>query len=487
MRLDEYARYDGLGLAELIRDRQVSTVDVVEAALLAIRTANPVLNAVIEVYEREARAAAQSPGDPKAPFAGVPFLLKDIGSHDANVLFELGSRLAKGLRAPPFASELVRRFRASGVTILGRTNIPEMGSSCTTEPYLYGPTRNPWNLERTSGGSSGGAAAAVASGMVPIAHANDAGGSIRVPAACCGLFGLKPSRNLNPVGPDTALAVNGLAAELIVSRSVRDSAAMLDATAGPDPGAWCYTPRLAGSYLESAQRSPGKLRIALNLNANFPPTPVDPEVLEITRATARLCESLGHVVEEAGPEWSAEPLLDAFSTIWMTSLRSGLEALSAITQRSVSTDTVEPHVLAAWLDAEKIPAARLQWALDQMNVIARAYGRLFESYDVLLSPLLPSEPFPLGQIGRIPTARFHDWFVAMSRHSPFSASVNAAGIPAMSVPLGWSRSGLPIGSHFVAALAHEPTLLRLAMQLEAAQPWAHRRPRHHVATLVTAG
>jgi len=483
MNLDDYARQDALGLAELIRTQRVSRTEVIEAALEAIELANPALNAIIEVYADAAHAAARAPVEPAATFAGVPFLLKDIGSHDANVRFEMGSRLTQGLKAPPFASELVNRFRATGLVVIGRTNIPELGSSCSTEPYLYGPTRNPWQLDRSPGGSSGGAAAAVAAGIVPIAHANDAGGSIRVPAASCGLFGLKPSRNLNPVGPDAALALNGLAAELIVSRSVRDTAAMLDATAGPDPGAWCYTPRFSGSYLEEAARPPKKLRIALQLGSLFPPTRIDPEILELTRAAARLCESLGHTIEEAAPEWDVEPVMDAFCTIWMTNLRAALEALSTITQRAVSEDTVEPHVLAAWRDAKMTPAARLQWALEQLNTPARAYGRLFQRYDVLLSPLLSTEPFPLGEVGKIPARHFRDWFIEMSRLSPFTAPVNAAGIPAMSVPLGWSRAGLPVGVHFVAALGEEPTLLKLAMQLEAAQPWSGREPSHHVARL----
>jgi amidase len=486
MRLDEYALHDGLGLADLIRRKEISRIDVIEAALNAVHVANPALNAVIEVYEEASRAAARGPCNPSAPFAGVPFLLKDIGSHDADVRFEMGSRLAQGLRAPPFASELVHRFRASGVTVLGRTNIPEFGSSCTTEPYLYGPTHNPWNLKRTPGGSSGGAAAAIASGVVPIAHANDAGGSIRVPASCCGLFGLKPSRNLNPVGPDAAHPVNGFAAEHILARTVRDSAAMLDATAGPDAGAWCYTPRLAGSYLEDARRPTGRLRIALNLAPRFPPAPIDAEILDLTRATAHLCASLGHEVEEAGPEFDPDPMLEAFSTIWMTGLRAALEGISALTQRAVSADTVEPHLLAAWRDAAMIPAVRLQLALEQMNTLARAYGRLFQNYDVLLSPLLSTEPFPLGEVSTLPTEHFHEWFVGMSRHSPFTASVNAAGVPAMSVPLGMTRSGLPVGSHFVAALGNESILLRLATQLESAQPWMGRRPAHHVANLAPA-
>ncbi len=480
MNLEEYSRYDGLGLAQLVHEGQISRRELALAGLKAIAAANPALNAVIETYDHAADAAAPEVSR-DAPFAGVPFLLKDIGSHDADVRFELGSRLAAGLKAPPFASELVNRFRKSGVTILGRTNIPELGSSCTTEPVLYGPTRNPWNLHRTPGGSSGGAAAAVASGMVPIAHANDAGGSIRWPASCCAVFGLKPSRNLNPMGPDAALAVNGLAAEHIVSRTVRDSAAMLDVTAGPDVGAWCHTPRLAGSYLEAMQRPPGRLRIALDLVASFPATTVDAEVVAAIRSTAKLCESLGHEVEEATVAFDHAAVLEAFSIIWSTGLCAAVEFIAKLTGRAAGADTLEPHLLAACRDGGSISAARLQGALEQMNTVARAYGRMFQNYDVILTPAGASEPFPLGVIGKIKTDTFYDWFIGMCSHCPFLSSVNIAGVPAMSVPLGWSSRGLPIGSHFVATMGAEPLLLQLAAQLESARPWIHRRPGHHVA------
>lgn len=480
MDLADYARFDGLGLGQLVRAGDISAAELAEVGLKAVATLNPSLNAVIEVY---GDAAAKTAPRPEGAFAGVPFLLKDIGSHDAGVTFELGSRLTQGMVAPPFASELVNRFRATGLTVIGRTNIPEMGSSCTTEPLLHGPTRNPWNLDRTPGGSSGGAAAAVASGMVPIAHANDAGGSIRWPAACCGIFGLKPSRNLNPVGPDGILAVSGLAAEHIVSRTVRDSAAMLDATAGPDAGAWCYTPRHGGSYLDDHVAEPRPLRIGLNLDARFPPTNVSPEVVDAIRHSARLCESLGHHVEEADFAFDHETMLEAFSIIWSCNLRGGVEFLAQMTGRAISDETLEPHVLAAWRDAEHVSATRFDWALNQMNIVARAYGRYFERFDVMLTPAGAMEPFEIGRIGRIKADTFFEWFLEMCAHCPFLSTVNIAGIPAMSVPLGNSRAGLPIGSHFIAPMGKELRLLKLAAQLERAQPWIDRLPTHHVAHL----
>lgn len=480
MNLSEYARLDGLAVGTAIRTGDVSREEIRALALDAIDLCNPGLNAVIEIYRERRESASSQAG----PFDGVPFLLKDLGAHDSNVTYELGSRLTAGLRAPPFASELVNRFRASGVDILGRTNVPELGSSCTTEPLLYGPTRNPWNLDRSPGGSSGGAAAAVASGMVPIAHANDAGGSIRWPASCCGLFGLKPSRNLNPVGPDTALALHGLACEHILSRTVRDSAAMLDATAGPDVGAWCYTPRLNGSYLEAIEKPPRPLRIALNLTPTFPPTKIEPNVVAAITDAATLCETLGHHVEHATLDFDSETLLRAFSIIWSSSLKFAVDGLSQLTGRTPSPDTIEPHVYTAWRDAADYNVTDLLQALEAMNIASRAYGKLFETYDVMLTPSGAMEPFELGRIAKLDTSNFYDWFLAFCAHCPFLSTANVAGIPAMSVPLAWGASGLPIGAHFLGRLGDEALLLQLARQLEDAQPWIDRVPDHHVSRLL---
>jgi amidase len=481
MDLAAYAALDGIGLGDLVRKGEISAREAAETGLRAIAALNPAINAVIEVYPDAPHKVAAAPLD--APFAGVPFLLKDIGSHDAGVTFELGSRLARGLKAPPVASELVNRFHASGVTVLGRTNIPELGSSCTTEPLLYGPTRNPWDTTRTAGGSSGGAAAAVAAGLVPIAHANDAGGSIRWPAAACGLVGLKPSRNLNPVGPDEALALNGLACEHIVSRSLRDTAAMLDWTAGPDAGAWCYTPRLDGSYLKRMEEKPGRLRIALDLEPRFPPTTLDPEVVDAIRSVAALCEEAGHSVEEATVAFDHEAMLPAFATIWATGLRGAVEGLSQVTGRPIDATTVEPHVLAAWRDMAKVSAVELNQALGMMNMVARAYGRAFATYDLILTPVGREAPFKLGLIEQLPSGTFFEWFMGMCQYCPFTSAVNIAGLPAISLPLSWSAAGLPIGSHFVAPMGQELRLLQLARQLEEMRPWAHRIPPVHVSRL----
>jgi amidase len=481
MRLDEYASHDALGLADLVRRGDVGRRELARCALAAIETLNPTLNAVIETFSDAVEALDDSRDTQNRPFFGVPFLLKDLGAHRATGKSELGSRLTEGLEVPPFSSELVNRFEGAGVTILGRTNVPELGSSCTTEPLLYGPTRNPWNLERTPGGSSGGAAAAVASGMVPIAHANDAGGSIRWPAACCGLFGFKPSRNLNPVGPDAALALNGYVSEHILSRTVRDSAAMLDMTAGPDTGAWCYTPRIAGSYLFETMQPPRKLRIALNLTANFPPTDLQSSVIEATREVARLCEDLGHDVEETVFDFDVEPVQRANYVIWASGLRRAILDLSAITGRDANEDTLEPHNLEALRAAEGMTAADLQGALSSLNIVTRAYGAFFERYDVMLTPTGSMEPFELGRFRTIQAPTYYEWFLEFLKHCPFTASVNLAGIPAMSMPLVQGKSGLPIGSHFIAGLGNEAVLFRLAAQLEAAQPWKSRRPPTHIA------
>lgn len=476
--LAEYAAHDGLGLAELVRRGETTPPELAQVALQAIRRLNPTLNAVIETFDDAADTAP-----PDGPFGGVPFLLKDIGSHDGNTTFELGSRIARGMKTPPQPCELVQRFRSSGVTVLGRTNIPELGVGCTTEPLLYGPTRNPWNLERSSGGSSGGAAAAVAAGIVPIAHANDAGGSIRVPASMCGLVGLKPSRNLNPVGPYEGLALHGLAAEHIVSRTVRDTAAMLDVTAGPDSGPFCFTPRLNGSYLAALTEHPKGLRIGLNLQPNFPPTALSADAVEAVRATARLCESLGHQVEETTLEFDHDTMMRAMSTITVAGLHCGINHLAALNGRPPSDETLEPHTLLGWAEGKHVTSEQLINALSQLNVASRTYGQFFRKYDLMLTPTTATEPFELGMVSKLPMPNFHDWFFAMAAQAPFTATANAAGIPAISLPLSLSSSGLPMGSHFLAPMGSDLLLLQLAAQLEEAAPWSGRRPAHHITSL----
>ena len=473
MKLSEYARYDALGLAALVHEGQVTRRQLAQCALDAIAALNPQLNAVIETWPARLEQLQEGKASAGA-FDGVPFLLKDIGAHDAGVRYEAGSRLARGLRVLHM-SELVRRFRGSGVTLLGRTNVPEMASSCSTEPLLYGPTHNPWDLARSPGGSSGGSAAAVAAGLVPLAHANDGGGSIRIPASFCGLVGLKPSRNLNPVGPDSALPLLGLAVEHIVSRSVRDSAAMLDATAGPGVGEFCFTPRSADSYLAELRRPPGRLRIALNVDPDVSGAVVAPEVLRATEAIAKFCHDLGHEVQVARYVLDKDASVEHMAVLWAAASVQSIDAIAAMTARTPGSDTLEPHVLAGYEFGRQLSAAQLMRALDYLNVVARAVGAFFSRHDVLLTPTMPSAAFKLGHVATVPASPYPEHMIAMMRLSPFTAIINMAGVPAISLPL-CQHDGLPIGMSFSAALGQEPLLLRLAAQLEEALPWAGRTP-----------
>lgn len=475
MNLAEYARHDALGLGELVRRRLVKPSELADLALSAIDRLNPTLNAVIETYRDRSAAADAQPTDARA-FPGVPFLLKDIACHDAGALHEMGSRLAKGLRTP-HATDLAMRFRASGVTILGRSNVPELGCSSTTEPVLYGPTRNPWDPTRSPGGSSGGAAAAVAAGIVPFAHANDGGGSIRVPAAACGLVGLKPSRNLNPVGPDTGLALGGFSVEHIVSRSVRDTAAMLDVTAGPGVGEWYFTPKTTASYLAETLHPPGRLRIALNLTP-WVDAPLDPEVKAAIEDVARLCESLGHHVEIARFALDTDALLRCNAVIWASYLVGLIDSIAAATGRTPSLDTLETTTLSAYERGKTFSAADLIAAIDHANVVARTSGAFFTNHDVMLMPTMPQPAFKLGTLNaNDPALSFDDWLPAIIRSAPFGQVFNMTGQPAITLPLAMSSDGLPIGAMFAARLAEEPLLIRLASQLEAARPWQHRVPK----------
>ncbi len=476
MNLAEYARHDALDLATLVRRREVKPSELAHLALAAIAQLNPALNAVIESFADRADLADAQARD-NCPFAGVPFLLKDLVCHEAGVRNEMGSRLAQGLIAPN-ETDLAARFKRAGVTILGRSNAPEFGCSATTEPVLYGPTRNPWDLARSSGGSSGGSAAAVAAGIVPIAHANDGGGSIRIPASCCGLVGLKPSRNLNPVGPDTGLALGGFGVEHIVSRSVRDTAAMLDQTAGPGVGEWYYTPRTSECFLGETMTDPGRLRIALNLTPWLPVT-IEREVIEAIEDVARLCEDLGHVVEIARFDLSAERLVRSNVTIWAGYLAGWIDHVAAAAGRRPSLKTLEATTLRAYDYGKTLKAVDLIAALDYANVIGRTAGAFFEGYDVMLMPTLATPAPKLGLLNaNDPDLSFADWFARNMNFAPFCQVFNASGQPAISLPLAMSSAGLPIGAMFAARLAGEPLLLRLASQLEQARPWCHRRPAH---------
>jgi len=468
----EYERYDAVGLAKLVRDKQVSPTELLDAAIERVESRNPVINAVVhKLYDHGRRAIAA--GLPDGPLTGVPFLLKDIGALMTGVLTTFGAQLFTDF-VPDHDSELVARYRRCGLMIFGKTNTPEFGLAPTTEPRLFGATKNPWNLAYSPGGSSGGAAAAVAAGMVPAAHGNDGGGSIRIPASACGLFGLKPTRARNPTGPDVGEGWGGQSASHVISRSVRDSAALLDATAGPDVGDPYWAPPPSRSFLDEVGADCGRLRIAV-CTEPWNGYPVHAECRDAVLASAKLCERLGHVVGEARPKIEPTALLEAQYTVVAANTRALIEARAAGLGREVRPDDVEKHTwrTAAW--AQGRSAADYARSINALHRAGRAVGRFFTSWDVLLTPTMCRPPLRLGELDTMSDDADGYRKVLMGTIA-FTSLFNSAGTPAMSVPLAWTADGLPIGVHFVAGFGEEARLFRLGAQLEAAQPWNGRRP-----------
>jgi amidase len=468
----EYVDYDGLGLAELVRTREVAATEILEAAIRRIERLNPTLNAVVTKVYDEARAEVQAL-DARAPFAGVPFLLKDLGGAQAGVPLSAGSRFFVHAPAPADA-EIVKRHKRAGLMILGRTNTPEFGLSASTEPVLFGPTRNPWDPTRTAGGSSGGSAAAVAARMVPLAHASDGGGSIRIPASCCGLFGLKTTRNRNTLAPYAGESLAGCSVEHVVSRSVRDSAAALDATAGPAPGDPYFAPPPARPFLEEVATPPGRLRIALTTKA-FDGAPVHPDCVAAAEATARLCEELGHVVEEAAPAFDVESLDANYNRIFAVGVTANIQMRARAFGKKPDPSGFERVTWAMIEMGRRISAPDYVMMVNRLHGISREIAVFFENYDALLTPTLAEPPIELGVLDMM-SEDLAAYTERLWRFTPFTYAFNVTGQPAMSVPLSWNKAGLPVGVHFVGRYGDEATLFRLAAQLEQARPWADRRP-----------
>jgi amidase len=490
----DYTRHDGLGLAALVRSGAVGAAELLETALARIEAHNPALNAVIRTRNEQVRAEATQV-DLAAPFAGVPFLVKDLIATLAGEPTAHGNRLAARLPMPR-DSELVRRYRAAGLLITGRTNTPELGLVPYTEPLAFGPTHNPWSLAHSPGGSSGGSAAAVAAGLVPLASGGDGGGSIRIPASCCGLFGMKPSRGLTPTGPEFGELWHGFTIEHVLSRSVRDSAAMLDATAGADPGAPYAAPLPTRPFLDEVSTDPGRLRIAFTHEPLFGHGAVHADCVAGLEATARLLESLGHHVEQAAPPLNREACALAFVTVLAGETRADIEALAQLTQRRPHATDFEAATYSLGLLGDSISAAAYAGAVRTLQLTARTMAPFFERHDVLLTPTLAAPPALIGalqpsaaeqRLMRIVNALSAGWLLNMLGvirplaektfdYMPYTPLFNVTGQPAMSVPLHWHTAGLPIGMQFVARFGDDATLFRLAGQLEHARPWFDRRP-----------
>ncbi len=472
MPIVDFASYDATGLADLVRTRAVTPLELVDTAIGLIEKHNPALNAVIWTMFDRARATARTaPID--GVFAGVPFLLKDILGQMEGVPTRDGSRLNPGIPAT-HNSELVNRFLKAGLIPLGKTNVPEFGIVGTTESKLYGPARNPWNVAHSTGGSSGGSAAAVASGMVPVAHANDGGGSIRIPASCCGLVGLKPTRGRNPLGPDFGDMYGGLIHEHIVSRSVRDSAAMLDVTSGPDLGDPYYAPPAPPSFLAASQMAPKGLRIAVTRTL-LDGRPLHPDCLAAVDAAAALCESLGHHVEEAMPGITSEAMTTPFFAVWAGGLTMQVDALIARHGGSADLDHLEGLTLGLYRMGQQVSAAQYMGAMIAFQQSARTVAKWQQAYDMWLTPTLGGPPMPIGTIDFDLTDPMAAYAPVLD-YTPFTPIQNGGGQPAISLPLHCNEAGLPVGVQFAGRFGDDAGLLALATQLETAAPWNARRP-----------
>jgi amidase len=473
LELDELGWLDATAQAALLRRKEMKPIELVEAAIARIERVNPKLNAVILPLYDDARSAARAEYLPHGPFRGVPYLIKDLLASYAGARISGGSAFTRDFVAS-HDSELVRRLKRAGLIIVGKTNTPELGILPTAEPKLFGATRNPWNTSRTTGGSSGGSAAAVAAGLVPAAHANDGGGSIRIPASCCGLFGLKPTRGRVPLGPDLGDVMGGLVAEHAVTRSVRDSAALLDAVAGPETGDPYTAPPPARPFAQEVGASPGKLRIGFTAKA---PTgvPVHSDCVRAVEDAAKLCAELGHAVEEATPEIHGALYLDVFIKVWAAGVAWSVSLAEYETRRTARAEDFEPLTWALVEMGRKISSPEYLLAWTALQGLARRIAQFFDRYDIWLTPTLALPPVPLGHFDSPPT----DPLAGLRRATEFVAFTpfaNITGQPAMSVPLFWNAEGLPIGTHFVGRFGDEATLFRLAAQLEQARPWARRRP-----------
>jgi amidase len=475
MNLVEYASFDAIDLANLVRRKEIKAAELRDIGMEAIEAVNPRINAVIATTPEEA-ASALMRAQPDAPFAGVPFLIKDVGISYRGIPSESGCRMLKG-QVPTEDCELAVRQKRAGLVTIGRTNTPELGNSASTEPVCNGPTRNPWDVHRSAGGSSGGAAAAVAAGITPIAHASDGGGSIRVPAANCGIFGMKPSRGRNPTGPDRDEILFGLVADHVVSRSVRDSAAMLDATSGIEVGSRIMVPPPSRPFLVSAERDPSPLRIAFSTQPVRGADRPHLDCVKMIKDVVTLCEDLGHELREDAPQVELDDVVEVFLVLGAASLQQTIAAAQRVNGRAANRSTLEATTLRTLEYADSLTPADLLGAFDALNRVSRSLGAFFSTCDVWLSPVLAGLPPLLGYMDADDAALSSiEWVQKIMKTCPYTAMFNQSGQPAMSVPLHWNSDGLPVGSHFVGHLGSEEILFSLAGQLERARPWTHRRP-----------
>ncbi len=469
--MNDYEDYDALGLAGLVQSGETTAEALLEEAISRTEKRDGEIGSIVIRMFDEAREAVAA-GIPSGPFEGVPFLLKDLHLAWPGVRLTNGSKLFSDF-VPEVESELVARYRRAGLVIFGKTHSPEYGLTTSSESRLFGQTKNPWNLGHTAGGSSGGASAAVAAGILPMANASDGGGSIRIPATCCGLFGMKPTRGRTPLGPSSGEGWAGMSAVHAVSRSVRDSAALLDATAGPDLGAPYAAQPPAGAFLDQVSRAPGKLRIAVQVNAwnGFEP---HADCLAALRDAEALCRELGHQVEEAPFAVDASVLAPATLTILSANIRAMMEERAQVLGRDLREDDVEPGTWALSELSHGRGATDYVNAVRTIHSIGRDLARHLEPYDMILSPTMATPPHPLGLLSLSNPDREAQG-IAVLQSVGYTQLANVSGHPAMSVPLFWNEQGLPVGVQFLGRMNDEGGLYQLAGQLEEARPWFGRR------------
>ncbi len=471
--MQDYSSHDAIGLAQLVRHGDVSVPELVEAAIARVERLDRRINAVVYRDFDRAREMAAGPL-PDGPFTGVPFLVKDFGISVAGWPCTSGSRFCAEV-VDRQDSGLTRRYREAGVVMLGRGASSEYGIVGNVETSLFGATRNPWNTDHIAGGSSGGSAAAVAAGMVPMAHASDGLGSIRIPAACCGLVGMKPTRDRVPNLPDGFDYAMGFCIDHVVTRSVRDSAAMLDATGLPEPGSPYAIPGKAGQYLDEVSRSPGKLRIAWSPDTPSG-QPLDPEVLKVLEHTAAALAALGHEVRAESIGVDHRAVARARAPVSAANFAAGMRRVIDRVGREPREDELEPMTWAALQGSRAVTGEQAFWGYQELRMLMRGVVQRFDCFDVYLCPVMTAPPPRIGfsdpasvtprDLGKRQMAMF-----------PFAALFNFTGQPSLSLPLGMSTQGLPIGMMFTARYADEATLYRLAGQLEKELPWAQRRPQ----------
>ena len=470
--MKDYDRYDALGLAELVRRKEVTPLELLDAAVSRAEAAQDRFNCFSALFPDKARAQIDA-GLPDGPFTGVPFVLKDLGAALNGAPLTQGSRLFKDYVAD-YDATLTTRYKAAGLAIFGQTTTPEFGGTTTTESILFGDTLNPWNTERIAGGSSGGAAAAVAAGVLPLAHASDGGGSIRVPAACCGLFGLKPSRGRMPMGPYRTEGWGGFSTNHAVSRSVRDSAALLDVSHGVEIGSRYVAPAPERPYLDEVGRDPGRLRVALRRQAPNGTMPDSDAQAGLDRTVA-LLTSLGHEVVEDEPAFDGAKLGPVMGAMVGTHMTAALDILAEQRGRPIGEDEVEAVTWAMMRNARAVDGVTMARHEATLQLSAIAFGEFMQKYDVVLSPTIMRAPLKLGVLSLSPKD-MGAFIEAITTFPSHCALYNQTGAPAMSVPLHWTDDGLPLGMMFGAAYGNESLLFRLAGQLEQAAPWFDKRP-----------